>query len=565
MSPSVLERQLALARRFPCWEPLRLDEMLDRQTASFPDRPYLITDHRVYSYRDIQSWSVQLANGLVAAGVKPGEHVALLMANYPEFVALKFAIARVGAVAVPINFLNRAAELSYVLQQSDAVLLITMDRFRDLDYLQALDEIAPDWESAGGGAVLSRLRGVVVFSALRDCKRPKAMTLDELCALETQAEFNPGAASSLSDIIYTSGTTGGPKGVLLTHDMLLRTAYASALARAFEDGRRVLFSLPLYHVFGYVEGMLSVLFVGGAIVPQLQFDPVRTVQALELHRASDVLMIPTMTLGVIEAFKSSRHDISSLRGILSSGAKSPPGIWEEIFAAFGAIEVTTGYGMTETTASTTVTRPDDPIERLHTTNGRMRDAGVAGDPALGDRLALYRVVDADSGIELPKGMVGELVVKGPSVTAGYYNKPEESAAAFDAQGWFRTGDLGVMDAEGYISLRGRKKECYRCGGEQVLPLEVEDVLIRHPAVDQAFVVPMPDRRMGEVGVAYVVMKAGCAASAAELIEHCAAQLARFKIPKHVVAITPAEVPVTVTGRPRKFLLAKRALEELAGS
>ena len=267
---TVNHRQAALALRFPAWPARTLDQMLDAAAAEFPTRPYLITDTQTWSYSDIKAWSERLAAGLLAAGVQPGDHVAMLMANHPEFVAVKFAIARVGAVAVPINFLNRRDELGYVLRQSDAVLLVTMDSFRGLDYLGFLDELAPGWAMQGGGTAFPRLKQVVVFPASGQAVRAGAQALGSLGdgAAPWQAITHPGPASN-SDIIYTSGTTGSPKGVMLSHDMMLRAAFGSAWGRAFEDGRRVLFSLPMYHVYGYVEGLLSVLFVGGAIVPVL--------------------------------------------------------------------------------------------------------------------------------------------------------------------------------------------------------------------------------------------------------------------------------------------------------
>jgi fatty-acyl-CoA synthase len=537
--------------------------MLDAVAKMYPTRPYVVSEKSTYSYLDIQRWSAQIAGGLRNAGVAPGDNVAVVMANFPEFVALRYAIARVGAVAVPINYFNRAAEFGYVLKQSDATLLVTMDRFRNLNYLEALDEVAPGWESTAGGAFLPRLKAVYVFYTDAQAERRQVPAFEALSEVgQLWGPVREVEPCEVADIIYTSGTTGGPKGVLLTHEMLLRTAYASAYSRAFEDGRRILFSLPLYHVFGYVEGMLSVLFVGGAVLVQLAFDADKTLRAIKEHAATDLLAIPTMTLALLDALRERRYDTSSLTAMLSSGGNAPISIWDAIREWFGSVELTTGYGMTETTATATITRPDDPIDRLRTTNGRMRDAGVAGDPSLDNRLAVYRVVDADSGAELPLGLVGELAVKGPGVTSGYYNKPAETEAAFTKDGWFLTGDLGVMDPEGYISLRGRKKECYRCGGEQVYPLEVEDVIVQHPSVAQAYVVPVADARMGEVGVAYVVAAQGCLVDADTLIEHCRTRLAKFKVPKHVMPILADEVPVTPTGRPRKFLLANRAAQEL---
>ena len=560
---SVTQRQQALWRRFPAWQALTLDQMLDATAAQYPQRPFVITDQRSWTYSEVQAWSERIAAGLVAAGVRPGDHVALLMANYPAFIAVKFAIARAGAVAVPINFLNRRDELGYVLKQSDAVLLIVMDRFRGLEYLQFLDELAPGWERDGGGPAFARLKHVVVFPTGDAPVRPGVTSLQ---AFATQAPgwrpiAHPGPDSN-ADIIYTSGTTGSPKGVMLTHDMVLRTAFGSVYGRAFEDARRILFSLPMYHVYGYVEGLLATLFVGGAVVPQTKFDAADTLRAIAEHRASDVLLIPTMTLALLDAVKKNAYDLSSLHSMISSGGRAPATIWQQIFDLLRPKELTTGYGMTEVTASSTVTRPDDPIKRLLTTNGRLRDVGPAGDLAQGGKLVAYRVVDPETGLVVAPGEVGELQARGIGVTAGYYNKPEATAATFTADGWLHTGDLGRIDNDDYLTLVGRLKESYRCGGEQVLPTEVEDLLVTHPAVLQAHVVPVPDIRMGETGVAFVVLRDQPVVTPAELIEFCATRMARFKVPTHVLPISAEDIPSTPSGRARKFLLVKMAIAAL---
>ena len=560
LRPPVADRQAALATRFPTWIARSLDGMLDAAAEGYPDRPYVITDAQSWTYRQLADWSRQLATGLIATGVKPGDHVALLMANYPEFVALKYAIARVGAVAVPLNILNRQAELGYVLAQSDAVLLVTMDCFRGLDTLAMLDQLMPGWEQNGGGQALPRLRTVIVFPTASGQARALAMPFAALEQHEPDGlAFPSSAPGAVADIIYTSGTTGAPKGVMLSHDQVLRTAFASALARAFEDARRIVFALPMYHVYGYAEGMLPVLFVGGAIVPQLRFEAADMLQAIAHHRVTDVLLVPTMTLALLDAARDAAYDLSSLTSVLSSGARAPERIWREIRSLLGVTEITTGYGMTEVTASSTVTRPDDPFERLLESNGRLRDAGVAGDPALDGRLVSYRVVDPESELVLPAGAVGELRAKGPGVTRGYYNKPAETAAAFDVEGWFRTGDLGRIDKDDYLTLAGRLKESYRCGGEQVLPSEVEDVLTSHPGVAQAHVVPLADERMGEVGVALVVPCAGADVSADVLLGMVRERLARFKVPRHLFFVEPSDIPTTASGRARKFMLAETVI------
>jgi fatty-acyl-CoA synthase len=556
------ERRAALEGRFSTWAPRTLDQALYAAAAEFGDREFVITDEATCTYAELVEWSRRIAAGLVATGVRPGEHVAVLLANYPEFVAVKYAISRAGAVAVPINFLNRRDELGYILAQSDTAALITMDRFRGLDYLGMLDELAPGWDQVGGGAAFPRLRQVVVFPTTSH-RRPGATTLAELAASPPEATLPGGDPHSPADVLYTSGTTGHPKGVLLSHDMLLRTAYGSAYGRAFEDGRRVIFALPLYHVYGYVEGLLAVPFVGGAIIPQLRFDPAATLAGIARHRATDALLIPTMTMAVLDELARGEHDLSSLSSLISSGGAAPSGHWDRLEKTLPGVELTTGYGMSETTASTTVTRPDDPPGRRKHTNGRMRDVGVAGDPALGGRLAVYKTVDPRTGAEQVLGDPGELVVRGPGVTAGYYKKPTETATAFDAGGWFHTGDLGTIDPEGYVSLSGRLTDCYRCGGEQVVPTEVEDVLTTHPTVAQAHVVGVPDERMGEVGAAWIVPADGAAPSVEDLVEYCAERLARFKVPRHVLLTSDGDVPRTPSGRPRKFLLAEQAARRLA--
>lgn len=560
---TVKERQEALRLRFPAWQARTLDQLFDAITAEFPLRPCVVTDEGSWTYTQVKSWSEQLAAGLAAAGVRPGDQVGVLMANYPAFVATKLAIARAGAVCVPINFLNRRDELGYVLRQSDAVLLITMDQFRGLNYQQFLDELAPGWAQQGGGEAFPQLRQVVVLPTGEGSgPRAGAAQLQDFGAgLHWQpiAQRDP---HTNCDIIYTSGTTGAPKGVMITHDMMLRTAFGSAWGRAFEDGRRILFSLPMYHVYGYVEGMLAALFVGGSIVPQLRFDAAETLDGIERHAASDVLLIPTMTLALIDEQRKRRRALPSLLSMISSGGRSPATIWPQIDEWLGPVELTTGYGMTEVTASSTVTRPDDPAERRLTTNGRLRDVGPAGDPALGGRLVAYRVVDPETGRIVAPGEVGELQAKGPGVTAGYYNKPEATAEAFTADGWLRSGDLGRIDADDYLTLVGRRKESYRCGGELVMPTEVEDLLVTHPAVLQAHVVPVPDERMGEVGVVFVVLRDSPPVTDEDLLSQCRERVARFKVPRHVLRIRAEDIPATPSGRARKFLLTQIALERL---
>jgi fatty-acyl-CoA synthase len=564
-----LQRRAAIEARHPVWRAKTLSQALDSAALEFAERPLVITDSKSYTYRDLQNWSRALAAGLIECGVRTGDHVAVVLANFPEFVAVKYAIARAGAVAVPVNFALRSQELSYILEQSDSTMLITMDRLRDRNYLEDLDVLIPGWESSGGGTRWSNLRRVVVH-ATEGKAHHSATSLGELNVMGTpssRAELTRREAAAdphfRSDVIYTSGTTGLPKGVMLTHDMILRAAYASAYTRAFEDGRRILFSLPMYHVFGFVECLIASTFVGGAIVPHVFFDARKMLDAARSHRATEMVCVPMMTLKLLEVARQHGFDGSDLLAMFNSGGASPTTIWRDIRELLGAREILTAYGMTETTASTTCTLPEGPDALLLTTNGRLKFAGVAGDPKLGGVLAQYKTIDPVTGLDLPLGLPGELVTRGPIVTTGYYKKDEETRAAFNADGWLHTGDVGVITPDGYLTLTGRLKETYRCGGEMVMPREIEELLNEHPLVSQALVIGLPDVKMGEVGCACILPAGDILPDPRELIDLCVSRLARFKVPRHVVFLTAAEVPLTATGRAQKFKLAELAKERLS--
>jgi fatty-acyl-CoA synthase len=558
-----------LQARHRQWHSLTLSQALDAAAGEFGPLPLVITDAKSFTYSEIQNWSRAIAAGLIERGLSAGDHIALVMANFPEFVAIKYAIARIGAVAVPINFALRRQELKYILEQSDARALIIMDRLRDRDYLKDLDAIVPEWSESAGGALLPQLRHVFVHPT---CGRLPANvdlieSLAESGSAASRAELavreRNGDPNFRSDVIYTSGTTGQPKGVMLSHDMILRAAYASAYTRAFENGRRILFSLPMYHVFGYVECLIAATFAGGAIIPRVSFEAPGFLEAAETHAATEMVCVPMMTLKLLESVDTVGFDGRHLISMFNSGGASPPTIWRDIRDKLGAREVLTAYGMTETTASTTCTRPEDSDEYLISTNGRFKFAGVAGAPALDGLLAIYKTIDPVSGADLAPGVAGELVALGPIVTTGYYNKPEETAAAFTPDGWLHTGDVGVVTSDGFLTLTGRLKETYRCGGEMVMPREIEDLLNAHPLVGQAHVVGIPDQKMGEVGCVCVIPAGELRPDPQELIGLCSASLAKFKVPRHVVFITADELPLTATGRPQKFLLMEIARARLA--
>ncbi len=554
----------ALEARHPTWEERTLGRALDDVAAAHPDRPFVIAEDRACTYAELADWSRRVARGLVAAGVQPGDRVALVLPNSAALVAAIFGIARAGAVAVPLNPRLRDRELEHVLRQSGAVVLLTVSAFRDAAIAESLDAIAAGWDA--GAPSLGALRRVVLCEA--QPARPGVTTLaaferDADPELDGELARRAGAAapSDPATIFYTSGTTGLPKGVVLTHDMELRSAYGSAYTRAFEDGRRICFALPLHHVFAYVEGLLASMFVGGAVVVQAVFDPHATLKAIAEHRAHEALFVPTMTLAVVDAARDADYDLSSLHAVMSAAAVCPARLWRDVVDVLGVSELVTGYGMTETSAATTFTMPGDPIELLVETVGRPKPGGVAAN---GGTLARYRTVDPDTGEPLPEGAEGELVVEGPIVTRGYHDAPDATAGAFDPSGWLRSGDLGRVRPDGYLELTGRSKDLYKCGGEQVMPAEVEGVITELDGVEQAHVVGIPDERMGEVGCAFVVAEAH-AQDAEAIIEHCRRRLARFKVPAHVLFIRADELPLTASGKVQKFVLAERAEAQLSGA
>jgi fatty-acyl-CoA synthase len=572
---SVIERadrrRGELEDRHRPWQSRTLTALLDSVAAQYPGRPFVIGEEASYSYAELADWSTRLARGLAGRGVQNGDRVALLLPNGPEFIAARFAVARAGAVAVPVSFRLHDRELAQVLAQSQAAALITMEQFRETDALDALDRIEP-----GHAASLPDLRLVVtVPGGTAESRRPDLLTLDELACgpdlvLDAYLAVRAAAANpqDIATIFYTSGTTGRPKGVLSTHDMELRSAYGSAYTRAFEDGRRILFALPLNHVFAYIEGLLAAMFVAGSVVVQSMFNPAASLAAIERHQVGEVLFVPTMSLAVVDAAgKSSQpgkssYDLSSLHSVMSAASSAPASLWHDLSRVLGAEQLVTAYGMSETSAAATFTRVGGPVADLEHTVGWPKPGGIAGDPELGGRLAEYRAVDPVTGAALPAGQEGELAARGPIVCRGYFRQAEASAAARLPGGWLRSGDLGYLREDGALVLTGRAKEVYKCGGELVMPAEVEACLTRRPDIAQACVVGVPDARMGEVGCAWVIPDADTKPDPDEVIRYCRAELAPYKVPAYVLFTTADQLPLTVSGKVQKFRLAEQAASEL---
>ena len=566
----VVERRRAwLERAEGEWRPLGLAARFDLLAARGPDRPFVITDAATFTYADVRDWSRRLARGLYAIGVRPGDAVALIVDNRPEFVAAKLAVARLGATAVPVNFSYRAEELAAVLARSQATVLISIDASIGLDRLAVLDELVPGWDHGRGTDRLPHLRDVLLVSA---AARPGARDLAWL------AERGAGVDSSVvrrltdavdphgpCDIVFTSGTSGYPLGAVLTHDMELRSAYGAAYHRGFAEGWRVGFSLPMYHVFGYVEGLLAAMFAGGAVVPHAVFNARGMLAAVQRHAVNEVLFVPTMSVAVVEEAARHDYDLSSLEAVMSAAAPAPVRLWEQIIARLRPRMLFTGYGQTEVSAATTLTLPGDPLELVADTVGRAKLGGTAAADDPEGVLARYRTVDPFGGAVLADGTEGELSVRGPIVTHGYFHDAERTAELIDPSGWLRSGDLGRVRPDGNIELTGRSKELFKVGGELVAPKEVEQRLTDHEAVGQAYVAGVPDDRLGEVGWAWVVPADGAHPVEAELIRHCRAALAAFKVPRGIRVVTPDELPMTTTGKVQKYRLVAELRDRAAST
>jgi fatty-acyl-CoA synthase len=554
------DRRRALSDRFRTWQPATLASWLDLCADRYAERPLVLTDTVTLSYRDVADESWRIAAGLRRLGVAPGDRVGMVMANYPEFVTAKFAIARLGAIAVPFNYLYRADELRYVIADSGCRVLITMTAFGQLDYQQMLDQIVGGWDQltfatrAADAEALPKLRSVVLFDT-DGRARQGVPTFGELASgsepgILSGPDVNPDDAA---DILYTSGTTGFPKGVVTTHDAVLRTAYASALTRAFEDGRRILFSLPCYHMFGYVEGLLAAMFVGGAIIPLPEFSAERYFAGIERHQATDVLCVPTMAVAMVQSPHRRDHDLASLRAMLCGSAAAPIWLWRRIEQDFGISEIVTGYGMTESGGAMTLTLPEDALELTSDTVGRPKLSGAAG-VSDADALVTYATADPLTGEHLAVGDTGELVSTGPTTMLGYWNRPAETAQVMRG-GWLFSGDIGHVRDDGYLEVTGRSKELYKSGGELVMPKEIEDLLVAYDDTSQVFAVGITDDRWGEIGCVIIVPAPDAHLTEDDVLSRCRANLARFKVPKRVEFYRADQLPTTPTGKVQKFVLA----------
>jgi fatty-acyl-CoA synthase len=530
-----------------------LGALLDEVAAVRPDAEAIVFRGERLSYAQWREHSATLARALLALGVRRGDRVAVLLPNRPEWLVAAFAGARLGAVTVAISTWSTPREIGWTLEHAQPRVLVSMEAFRGRGYLAPLYDLCPELARSEPGALRSErlpaLRAVISIDERGhdgvyrwgDVAR-RAGEVDEAALAAASAAVRP---DDVAFVLYTSGSTATPKGVTLAHGGVIANGFDIGERQRLTAADRLWLSVPLFWSFGSANALPAILTHGGAIVLQESFEPGEALALLDGERCTVYYGMANMARAMLEHPDRQHRALAAMRTGLTIGL---PEDIQMTMDAVSARELCNVYGATETYGNCAVTDAHDAVDVRLTTQGL---------PLPGMRI---RVVDPASADALPAGEVGELRVKG-HVTPGYYREPEQTRAAFDAQGYFVTGDLGLLGDDGRVRFRGRLKELIKTAGANVAPLEVEAVLLTHPAVKQAYVVGVPDRGRGEVGVAAIELHDGATATGESLTAFCREHLASYKVPARIVFRTAKEFPRTATGKVQKSQL-REDLERL---
>jgi fatty-acyl-CoA synthase len=518
-----------------------IGENLASAVERFGDRDALVDfpSGRRWTYNALGQDVAALAKALLAIGIAKGDRVGIWAPNVPEWVLVQFATARLGAILVNINPAYRSHELSYVLQQSGVRTLISAESFKTSDYRGMIDEVAGECEALQEIVYI----GTPTWDSLIAAGAP--ISDDDLAAREAELGFDDAI-----NIQYTSGTTGFPKGATLSHHNIINNGFFVARTQNFTEHDRVCVPVPFYHCFGMVMGNLGAVTHGACIViPGPGFEPAATLRAVASEKCTVLYGVPTMFIAELGDPTFSDHDLSSLRTGVMAGSPCPAEVMKRVIAEMGMTEVTICYGMTETSPVSTQTRPDDDLDRRVSTVGAVHPH------------VEVKVIDPATGLTLPRGEAGEFCTRGYSVMLGYWNMPDRTAEAIDTARWMHTGDLAMMDADGYLSIVGRIKDMVIRGGENVYPREIEEFLYSHPDIVDAQVIGVPDARYGEELMVWVRLREGAQPLTAEALrEFCGGKLAHYKIPRYVKIVD--SFPMTVTGKIRKVEMREVSIAEL---
>jgi len=509
-----------------------------------------------WTYRELNDRVDAFAAGLLALGLSPGDRIGIWSPNNSEWVVTQFATAKAGLILVNINPSYRTFELEYALGKVGCKALITADHFKTSDYVGMLRELMPEIADSKPGQLRSaRVPSLETLIRIGSDAVDGFLRFDDVAALagESQREMLADLESKLQfddaiNIQFTSGTTGAPKGATLTHHNILNNGFFIGAAQRFTDRDRVCIPVPLYHCFGMVLGNIACITHGSAMVyPGEGFDALATLEAVEAEKCTALYGVPTMFIAELGLPEMKRFDLSSLRTGIMAGSPCPIEVMRRCVSEMNMSEVTIAYGMTETSPVSTQTAFDDPLERRVSTVGRAHPH------------VEIKIVDTDGRI-VPVGAPGELCTRGYSVMLGYWSDPERTAEAIDAARWMHTGDLATMDADGYVNIVGRIKDMVIRGGENVYPREIEEFLFRHPKVEAAQVVGVPDPKYGEELCAWVKLKSGTTATPEEIQDFCRGQIAHYKIPRYIKFVD--SFPMTVTGKVQKFMMREQMVQEL---
>ena len=530
---------------------------LDRTAARVPDSPALIVPSQGvrWSYEELARRADAFAAGLLALGLQPGDRVGIWSLNNSEWVTVQFGTAKAGIILVNINPAYRVAELEFALNMVGARALITATRFKTSDYIGLLTELAPELPGCEPGklraARLPALEWVIQIGGASPgtlpfeqvAARATPASQAELARLRPMLQFDDPI-----NIQFTSGTTGVPKGASLTHHNILNNGYFIGRAMRLTEADRLCIPVPLYHCFGMVLGNLACTTHGAAMVyPGEGFDPIAVLETVARERCTGLHGVPTMFIAELEHPEFDRFDLSSLRTGIMAGSVCPIEVMRRAVERMHLREITICYGMTETSPVSFQSSADDPLERRVSTVGRVH-------PHLE-----VKIVDAEGRI-VPRGVSGELCTRGYSVMLGYWNDPERTAGVIDAARWMHTGDLAVLDEEGFCTIVGRIKDVVIRGGENVYPREVEEYLYRHPAIQDVQVFGVADARYGEELCAWVKLRAEAELTEEEVRAFCRGQIAHQKVPRYVRFVEA--FPMTVTGKMQKFLMRAAMEAEL---
>ncbi|MFJ4396042.1 fatty acid CoA ligase family protein [Pseudomonas sp. NPDC089396] len=538
-----------------------IGDAFDATVARFPDREALVVRHQAlrYTWRQLAEAVDQHARALMALGVQPGDRLGIWAPNCAEWCITQFASAKVGAILVNINPAYRASELDYALGQSGCRWVICADAFKTSDYHAMLLSLIPGLAQGQPGALICarfpELRGVVSlaiappsgFLAWHDLQA-RAESVNRQALAERQGQLRCGDPINIQ---YTSGTTGFPKGATLSHSNILNNGYMVGESLGLTEHDRLVVPVPLYHCFGMVMANLGCMTHGSTLIyPNDAFDALATLRAVAEEKATALYGVPTMFIAELDHPQRRDFDLSSLRTGIMAGATCPIEVMRRVIDEMHMAEVQIAYGMTETSPVSLQTGANDDLERRVTSVGRTQ-------PRLESK-----VVDGD-GNTVPCGEIGELCTRGYSVMLGYWNNPKATAESIDAEGWMHTGDLAVMDEQGFVRIVGRSKDMIIRGGENIYPRELEEFFFTHPAVADVQVIGVPCSKYGEEIVAWVRLHPGHVVSEDELREWARVRIAHFKVPRYFRFVD--EFPMTVTGKVQKFRMREISVGELSGS